>query len=205
MNVVDKCDDVQEGQGWEAEITALSNAEQRIPAKTVLAIRNMMDASVPDSAGKALTSVLNDMLSVSGNERYKALSILSVQASAIGCTTLITDAYACETIWRSLLYNLRILSELDGVPDGNAAEASDIIYDLWRSRANGNIAARTTAVKAAFFWLYDNWENIAHSIASCYALMDINALLDGMSDTEQVRRSMLYAAVAFYNSIAMCQ
>jgi len=91
------------------------------------------------------------------------------------------------------------------VPDGNAAEASDIIYDLWRSRANGNIAARTTAAKAAFFWLYDNWENIAHSIASCYALMDINALLDGMSETEQVRRNMLYAVIAFYNSIAMCQ
>lgn len=205
MNAVDVCDDVQIIQGWETEVTALSNAEQRIPAKTVPAIRNLMDISVPDSAGKALTSILDDMLSVSGNERYKALNVLSVQASAIGCATLITDAYACETIWRSLLYNLRILSELDSVPGGNAAEASDIIYDLWRSRANGNIASRAIAVKAAFFWLYDNWENIAHSIASCYALMDINALLDGMSDTEQVRRNMLYAAIASYNSIAVCQ
>jgi len=71
----------------------------------------------------------------------------------------------------------------------------------------GSAMPYTEEMERIYNTICDDWsiEAKKEDVAYFYNVEEVNALLDGMSETEQVRRNMLYAVIAFYNSIAMCQ
>lgn len=137
--------------------------------------------------------------------RDNAVTIMDAFASIMQTVDLTTNAVELETFTRYLICDLNTLANANSLPQDSVDAVRAIIRSLAESRIAMGQVDRITAVRAAYYWLYDNWGYIKNESISYNILSHFSILCDGAADTHDMRCCLFYALLKHFNALQMAE
>lgn len=183
---------------------ALLEGNIRIPDVMCAPIRKLLDAESGNCVSyvfACMTGYLRGHLGSFDVIAPHTYMIMDAVAPTMRTVKLVEHPGELELMWKGLVANIRALSKLECLPEDISQDAADVVWQLRNSRANNDMDARLAALRAAFFWLYDNWGSIKCEPDAYYALSDISILADNASCSSVCRKHLFYALYNFYSAV----
>lgn len=139
----------------------------------------------------------------SGNAaiRDNSITIMDALSAIMQTVSLTTNVVELEAFTRYLICDLNTLANANGLPQSSVNAVCAIIRSLAESRISMGQVDRITAVRAAYFWLYDNWNYIRDEAIAYDILSHISILCDGAKDTHEMRCYLFYAILKHFMAL----
>lgn len=134
--------------------------------------------------------------------RDNAITIMDALSAIMQTVDLTANAVELEAFTRYLICDLITLANANGLPKGSVNEVHEIIRNLSESRISMGQVDRITAVRSAYFWLYDNWGYIKNESITYNILSHIAILCDCAKDTHEMRCYLFYAILKHFMALS---
>ncbi len=157
----------------------------------------VLDPQRSDAVSYALASLSAYMMYAEQN-KYN-LYFLDCFASSMQSYKLSSYITELEPITRYLLLNL---SSLASSYDALSSDANEIIQQLKSARLAKDNEAWLTAIRSAFYLIYDAWDTLQHDSTAYAAIQNISILLCGADDSDYARHNVA-KAISIYSSMSL--
>lgn len=134
--------------------------------------------------------------------RDNAITIMDALSAIMQTVDLTTNAVELEAFTRYLICDLNTLANTNSLPQDSVDAVRTIIRSLAESRIAIGQVDRITAVRSAYFWLYDNWHYIRNEAITYNILSHISILCDGAADTHAMRCCLFYAILKHFTALS---
>ena len=193
----DACNDSTD---YKYEKTLLDSYCSYIKAGLILPMNMLLNPEDQNAVSYVAACVCGYLRGGSGNAAIRDNSITTMDAlSAIMQTvSLTTNAVELEAFTRYLICDLNTLANANGLPQSSVNAAYEIIRSLVESRISMGQVDRINAVRAAYFWLYDNWDYLKNETIAYCILFHISVLCDHAKDTHEMRCYLFYALLTHF-------